>query len=321
MTRQLAGVVVTYYPDLQRLEATLARLGPELTPLVVVDNSDDPDVARAVESCCREAGALLLAMKSNIGIAAAQNWGIRESLQRNATHVLFLDDDSELTAGAPTALLAAFDSLRVTRPNVVAMGPRVKDRRTGEFLTFAWRGRHIRQLRTADDHDDFTDSAFLLGSGAVVVAEAFETVGLFREEYFIDHVDKEWGLRAGASGFASVVTSSVTLLHSLGDTPDRDASGSAALYTHRSPVRDYYLTRNAFLLFRDLDLPRIRFVGMFRLLAEQSVRKVAHPVHPGQRRAVLRGVADGLRGRSGPLGRAVTGKVGVERSPTRRGAS
>ncbi|MBY6437548.1 glycosyltransferase family 2 protein [Rhodococcus kroppenstedtii] len=297
----VTGVVVTYNPDLTLLEATLRRLSGVLAETVVVDNSDDPEAADRVARLCRSGSVTHLPSGGNVGIASAQNRAARHAIDAGAEYVLFLDDDSELTADAVRRLVDRAVGLRSGNSDALAFGPRVVDRRTRESLTYVWRGRHLVQLPAERDHTDPTVAAFLLGSGALVAAEAFTRVGWFRDDYFIDHVDKEWGLRAGAVGITCLVFPDIELDHSLGDVPERRPRTSAAFYTHRSAVRDYYLTRNACLMFRDLDLPVIQFVGMLRLLVESSVRKTVRPRHPGQRAAVVRGLWHGIIGIRGPM--------------------
>lgn len=292
---RVVGVVVTYRPDVEALCETVRRLSGVLSEVVLVDNSIDPELTAGIDGVHRNTGATLLRSPGNVGIAAAQNRGVRHALDGGADYVLFLDDDSDIGPDAVRELVARTVALREESPSVVASGPLVVDERTRETLTFVWRGRHLTQLRTVAQHSDPTVSAFLLSSGSLISSDAFSTVGAFREDYFIDHVDKEWGLRAGSAGATSVVFPSITLTHNLGDVPTATRRSGTAVYTHHSSARDYYLTRNACHLFRDLDLPQLRYVGMLRLLVESSIRKIVRPQHDGQRRAVLRGLWDGIR--------------------------
>jgi len=294
--KKVVGLLVTYNTPGDVLVRTLVRLAPQLSLLLVMDNSDSSDeVARAVTDA-QLFGVEYHSSRGNIGIAQAQNNGIARSLEVGADYVLFLDDDSLFPEGGVRQLLGDLNNERIALPLTVGIGPRIVDTRTGQVLAAVWEGRKIRPTNVTD----VTEVAYLVSSGALIDVHAFEKYGLFRSEYFIDHVDKEWGLRVGLRGGRFVVSPNATMSHQLGDEPTMSRSGNVR-YRHDSPTRDYYLTRNAIFVMRDLSLPVIKYVDMLRLLIDSSLRKILgrNRTMP-QRLAVVTGVVHGLRNRRGP---------------------
>lgn len=294
---RVVGVLVAYNTASELIIQTASRLAPQMFRLLVMDNSEDghPHLAGAL-SRAEIRDVEYHSSGGNVGIASAQNSGIARALELGADFVLFLDDDSGFPDGGVDGLVNDLLEERRLFPETAGIGPRVVDRRTGESLIAVWQGARIRPGQVTRT----TEVAYLIGSGALIDVLAFEKYGLFRGEYFIDHVDQEWGFRVGLQGGRLVVTASVTMFHELGDTPTKTRSGSVR-YTHDSATRDYYLTRNAVFVMRDLSFPPIRYADLLRVLTECSTRKIFGRSRTlTQRRAVIDGLADGIRNRRGP---------------------
>ena len=293
---KVIGLLVTYNTPGEALRLTVARLVPQLSRLLILDNSDRSTEVAEIFSATPLEGVEYRPSGGNIGIAEAQNNGIVRATELGADFVLFLDDDSSFPDGGVARLLKDLKEERINSPETVGIGPRIVDERTGQVLAPVWEGRKIRPGTVTA----ITEVAYLVSSGALVDVTAFEKYGLFKGEYFIDHVDKEWGLRVGLQGGRFVASSSATMSHQLGDAPTTSRSGNVR-YRHDSPIRDYYLTRNAIFVMRDLRFPPIKYVDMLRLLLDSSARKIfGRSRSTQQRRAVLLGLAHGLRNRRGP---------------------
>lgn len=294
---KVVGVLVAYNTDGEVIVRTARRLAPQMLRLLVMDNSDldHEQVSKSLAAAGIE-NVEHISCGGNVGIASAQNQGIARAVQLGAEYVLFLDDDSSFPEHGVNGLVHRLKEEGKLYPETAGVGPEIVDHRTGQALVAVWEGSRVRPGKVSQA----TEVAYLVSSGALIDVEAFEKFGLFKGDYFIDHVDKEWGLRVGLNGGRLVVTSDVTMVHQLGDTPTRTRSGSVR-YTHGSATRDYYLTRNAVLLMRDLNLPAAKYVDLVRLLGESSLRKIfGRGRTTAQRRAVLLGLGDGIRNRRGP---------------------
>ena len=78
----IAAVVVTYHPG--DVSALLAELAGQCDSVIAVDNGSDPAEVEALRKACDQAGATLLELGENLGIAAAQNRGIELAQSRAA---------------------------------------------------------------------------------------------------------------------------------------------------------------------------------------------------------------------------------------------
>jgi rhamnosyltransferase len=291
---RVVGVLVAYNTPAEVLRRTVTRLAPQLHRVLIMDNSDTSTGADFSKLGER---VEYISSNGNVGIAEAQNRGVQRAIELDASFVLFLDDDSSFPDSGVSTMLQDLAEERLIHPETVGIGPKVVDERSGQVLARVWENSRIRPGIV----DEITEVAFLVSSGALIAVDAFTRFGMFRNDYFIDHVDQEWGFRVGIEGARLVITPNVTMFHKLGDEPTLSRSGNVR-YTHASPIRDYYLTRNAILLMRDLKLPLRRYPGLLRLLIESSIRKVlGRSRSRAQRLAVLRGLAHGIRNRRGKL--------------------
>lgn len=287
---EVFAVIVTYGPDIPELERLLRRLVPELRRVVVTDNSG-PVEAGVVQAVVERSGAVYIRSGGNVGVATAQNRGMRFSVSEGATTVLLLDDDSSMDARDVQVLLAFLRRSRKSDPSVAAVGPRVIDRRTNEELNPVLHGTRV----VFEPVSEVSEAAFLLGSGTLIDVEALERHGYLRDEYFIDHVDKEWGYRVRTQGGTLLITPDVVLLHRLGEDPVlRD--GKWVNYVQSNPMRHYYMARNSLLLLRDVPLPPLARVRETVVVARFMLRRLLGNDQPHEvKRAVLKGLVDGLR--------------------------
>lgn len=291
----IIAVVVAFHPDIDALRDNLARLGPQVAQVWVIDNSEAPDCRRAIANMA----STQVAVESsgvNRGIAAALNTGVRNALQAGADAVLLLDQDS---APAPDMVARlCHDLLRASTDGspVAAIGPVQVDARTGArapFVRFGFPLNHKQHAAAGE----VVRCDFLITSGCLVPRAAFERVGAFDEALFIDNVDMEWSHRARALGWTLLGSGSASMQHRLGDRLARRPGGFAAVH---APTRLYYMMRNRVHLYRRpgtpgvwvaQDVPRLvlKLVGFSLFVAPRRANA----------RAMLAGIVDGLAGRLG----------------------
>ena len=72
-----------------------------------------------------------------------------------------------------------------------------------------------------------------------------------RSNYFIDHVDTEWCFRAKKAGYYLIGVPTSRLEHQLGDAVKKVWFFGFRHVMYHSPLRDYYMFRNTFLMLHD----------------------------------------------------------------------
>ncbi|HYH18104.1 MAG TPA: glycosyltransferase family 2 protein [Azospirillum sp.] len=293
----VAAVVVTYHPN-AAVTRTLAAALAQARWLVVVDNASPLDRLAPVETAVQAAGARadLLRNTENLGIAAAQNRGIAWARTLGARHILLLDQDSVPLPGMVAALLGALDSgVRVGMAvPVTADGGQRKPTR---FLTSVDGRRAIGQ---AVDQALLHHVLYAIASGSLIPVDVLDSVGPMREDFFIDFVDVEFGLRLRRAGWDIVAVRDAHLQHRLGAYEERRLFGRTIPVTHHSAQRRYTQYRNRVRTLRlygrvmpaflRAELPAI-LVDLLRLALFERGR-------PAKIAATVRGVLAALFGRA-----------------------
>lgn len=233
----VVAVVVTFHPRPEAGEGIAAAL-EQAERVVVVDNGSTEEELAAV-AALGDARVELLRNAANEGIAAAQNRGIRRAREQGAGFVLLLDQDSVAAPGMVAALRAACAAPGVGIAAAVAADAGQQKR--PQFLTSAdGRACVVRELADAV----LPNLCFAIASGSLVPAATFDRAGLMRDDFFIDWVDIEFGLRVRRAGLDIVAVRDARLRHRLGDYEERRLLGRIVPVTHHSAQRRYFQARN-----------------------------------------------------------------------------
>lgn len=300
--RAVFAVLVTYLPDINVLKEVLRSLAGQVERLLVIDNSPS-DFAGPLKGLVTHStthGAeriVLIANERNLGIAAAQNIGIRLAISSGASHILLVDQDTIFPPNATAELLQIETGLRSSgiRVGVVAPGfVNVHDRKTSptfiDHVGFFIRKRRPRQ--------DTVPISYAIASGMLVSADVFLDVGMMDESLFIDWVDIEWCLRAVSKGYRHYGTTHVVISHRLGDRTVRLLGQAIPV---RAPIRHYYMVRNALLLALHSHVPNFqqRIALAIRALKYLIVYPFIARPFIANARMVCRGLLHGLTNRRG----------------------
>ncbi|PRZ46251.1 rhamnosyltransferase [Paraburkholderia fungorum] len=183
---------------------------------------------------------------SNRGIATAINQGVEFLLKAGCHYALVFDQDSEpsslLLGDLPVALATAMSQ----HVKVALVGPAYEDVRLGGVAPFVRFG-YLRLRRVAPIGTQPLSVDFLITSGSCINLAAWDEIGPMDDDLFIDFVDLEWCVRARAKGYELLGVPTLRLAHELGGEPVRILGRP---YPSHSPLRHYYLFRNAVSLIK-----------------------------------------------------------------------
>jgi rhamnosyltransferase len=286
----VCAVIVTYRPD-GNIGTRIERVASEVAHVVVVDNGSEPGTVRSLQSAASRLGVELVLNESNRGVATALNQGVERARERGFAWALLLDHDTVVRAGISATLHSA--RAAHPRPERVAI--------VGSNYVETAHGRPF--IDRVPGAGAWVDTLIAITAGSLLSIAAFEDVGRFRDELFIDDVDTDFCLRLRARGYLVILATQVTMDQTIG----------AAHREHRflwrtvrplnySPLRWYYLMRNSVIVAREHRQVAPHWAGphvrahlkwaLKAVLFEQS--------RMAKLRAILRGSWDGLRGRLGP---------------------
>jgi rhamnosyltransferase len=309
----VSAIIVTFNPDLATFATLLSEIRPQVDRVVIVDNGSRLATTDALLELATFHRCMLKALGENLGIASAQNHGIDavsqcvEAGPANTHFALFLDHDSIPAGDMVQRLLRADARARARGERVGAVGPMTVDKRTGTSARFMKAGRFWLNREACASDSDEKSVDFLISSGTLVRFDVLRDVGGMNDGLFIDHVDTEWCLRALANGYRLYAACDARLLHSLGDEVFGVWSGRRREVFVHSPVRDYYAFRNSILLLRQVPMSFAwRAFLSIRLLAFLAFFGLCVAPRRERLRLMGRGLADGLRGRTGKLEQGVS---------------
>lgn len=295
-----ACITVSFNPDMELLRRQFAAL-PASSPKVLVDNASSPELVSQIEELVTATpNAHLLRNEKNLGLAAAINAGVEFVHARypDATFALLLDQDSEPQPGSIEALLAAFRRLEKEGREVGCVGPLLRDPDTGLthgfHLCTRWRWKRVYPSPGSSTP---ISCANLNGSGTLVPVSMFLQMGGLDEPLFIDHVDTEWGFRVIASGHTLWGIPNAVFDHRMGQASLRFWCFGWRIWPARSPIRHYFLFRNAVILMRRSYVPIVWKVwAVLKLSLTMLVHLAFDTSRWEQVRQMVKGIRQGIAG-------------------------
>lgn len=293
----VVAVIVLYNPDIPLLDRLLRSVIGQVEKIFVIDNTPGSAADSSIFFDQYKNDILYVPLGENKGIAAAQNIGIRKGMDANCSHVLLLDQDSALSTDMVKKLLLAESELLRTGQKVAAIGPLFIDEKTDK-RSFAIRRIFLGVKRISIDahcHKPL-QTDHLIASGALIRTTVFRSIGVMRDDLFIDWVDIEWCMRAQYSGYTSYIIPDAVMRHSIGDGNVRILGKDINLH---SDLRNYYMIRNATYLLRLKSMRRWRVVTAIKV-AKYILFYSLYSAHRWKTTTLLlRAFADGVTGRLG----------------------
>lgn len=170
----------------------------------------------------------------NAGIAKRLNEGAAMAAKQQFDWLLTMDQDSKFSEDAISSYLNCFFQ-NTSKENTAMFGTRYS--RIKNISSGTCHPREIHELIT---------------SGTLLNLKAFEKIGVFDENLFIDSVDHDYSIRAKINGFSVIEFSNIYTLHEVGKQVYRSSVKTLFLLKKikaiHSPLRCYYMYRNLLYL-------------------------------------------------------------------------
>ena len=257
------AVIVTYNPDDILLMQQYESIVNQVSGIIYVDNnSQNLSLPTNTRVFCIKNG-------KNEGLGKAQNQGIIFAKQKGATHILLLDQDSVASSNMVQVLLSTEETFRNRGVAVGLIGPKIRDvlsQPPKDMDAIIFQGMRIVRKPI---NQEVLSVSYCIASGSLIHMEAFDKVGLIKEELFIDAMDVEWCLRAKSMGYEILMTPMAHLEHRLGN-------GRNDKITLHSPMREYYICRNNIILTSYSYIPIGYRIRKFLLIPARIIYSLFH---------------------------------------------
>jgi GT2 family glycosyltransferase len=256
MSRPKVFVILLHLRDIDGLQECLASLGGvsygNFEVILVHNGLPNAELEKKVSGFSGPPLEIIYAGE-NTGFAKGNNIGIRRALNRGADYVLLLNDDTVVSRNFLDILVAEAEKDPLTGmlgPEVLYYGDRERisfmgakfDQAAGTF-SFP----HADELCSALTVPSPVESDYVTGCALLVKKSLLEKIGLLDERFFLYWEDSDWGLRAAAAGFRSLVVPAAKIWHKI----------SVSSGGNDSPLKIYHKTKSH-LLFAQLHSPRAK---------------------------------------------------------------
>lgn len=236
---RILAIIILYNPDWIRVETIIKELSLSHVDVLLVDNSP-LETTRVITSA---ETVIYHSMGGNVGIAAAQSYGMQYAIDHGYDYIFHFDQDSSVTHKLIEGLLYEWETIQKYDSHVIAIGPSAFNRDSKQYIN-----TENYQETVSIEGTDYYKTDMLMSSGSMVSVEGIKQVGLMRDVLFIDNVDFEWSWRAVYKfGRSCYISSKCVLEHQLGEG-DKKILGRNAHIT--PPFRIYYLFRNYIYLLK-----------------------------------------------------------------------
>lgn len=293
----IACVIVTYNPDFFLLQKLINQLLKATRSVYIVDNYYSAPVSRRIRNLISENHLSLIPCIQNLGIAKAFNLGIEAAKKDSHPWVMLFDQDSVPQDGLIEEMEMAAKRIQSEGEQVAAIGPRLYDPRSKQFLKFAFLKWGIwKKVGCEHGNQSFIPCEFINASGSLIFLDLWQKIGPFRDELFIDHVETEWYMRIRGMAFKCYGYCSRSYLeHHMGDDVCRYWLGKWRWMPHRSPQRHYTIVRNALWLWRyDYTPMSWKINSLVKVIFTLLYFSIFDGARKDQFRYIMRGIRDGV---------------------------
>ena len=239
-TSEICAIITTCRPD-EGLADRVERLRSQVGLAVIVDDGGREENVELLRGWFIHLVDVVLHHNTmNVGIAKSLNEGISIANRKGFRWVLTLDDD---TIAEPDLVE------NLTKMWRLAAG---QDKRAIAIMGMAYTETNMgkRQSYPARSHI-LEEKRGIITSGSLMSLDAYDVIGAFRDEFFIDSVDYDYCLRARAKGFRVIGVCQVGMSHALGNSRRFRIGPFTLETTNHDPIRRYYAYRNSTVLLRE----------------------------------------------------------------------
>lgn len=194
----------------------------QVDKVYVIDNSEQQDL-QLLSKINEISNSDYIHNGGNKGVANALNTACIAAIRDGYSYILTMDDDSQATEGM------------------------IKQMR--EFLAQREDRGSIGILCAQSDPNLFDDRVkqiwYTITAGSLVNLKAYDNVGPFQDDLFIDAVDHEFCFRLYRQGYKIVTINYLRISHSIGAFKNLSFFGYKIYsWSSHSPLRNYYMLRN-----------------------------------------------------------------------------
>lgn len=229
MDNKIGACIVTYNPDIERLQENICAIKPQVLEVCIVDN--DSNNVELIEKLCKKSNICLLKNERNEGMGYALNRGARYIQSRGGGYLLTLDQDS------------------VVSPSIIDSYINYIDLEGVASITSLRKDRDFTPKQESSS-EGYLEVSKCITSGNLINLDIWREIGGFNEKLFIDMVDTEFCYRVRRAGYKIICINKYCMVHELGNAFHVRFLGRDRTVLNHNAFRRYYIFRNTVYMLR-----------------------------------------------------------------------
>lgn len=238
--KKIPATVIWYNPDTENIENIKTYID-YVEKVYIIDNSMNNN--KKLCSSLNSNKIEYVYNKKNLGIAKALNLACEKAISDGFKWILTMDQDSSFSSNDINEYFKSFDN--------------IEKKNTGIFSPKHILKNDINKIR---DDKKFLEIDCVMTSGNLLNLSAWEKVGKFDENLFIDEVDSEICFRMIENDYKVIQMNRIKMFHELGSLEKRNFFIKKISVLNHNYIRKYYIMRNKFYMFKKYKKYRIRYV-------------------------------------------------------------
>lgn len=236
----ICAIIVTYHPDALFHERVLA-ISTQVGNVIIVDNGSNNNAIKMLQEINQTQSISIIFNNENLGIARALNIGISLARINGYQFAILFDQDSEANKDLAINLCKIYS----THPNTEKIAL------IGTNYNNVLKSSGKNPIQRLNSGNEWNEVKRVITSGSLLSLAAYDKIGPFREDFFIDLVDIEYCMRARKFGYIILKSNMVLMSHSIGYPSKHLLLGKTIWATNHAPIRRYYYARNYVAIQRE----------------------------------------------------------------------
>ncbi len=283
--KKILAAIVTYNPDLERLQKNINAIEPQVEHLIIVDNgSKNINLISRIKGECK-IKIDLIENKENIGIASALNQALDYAYKNNFDWILTLDQDSICDINMISEMKSQYE--KEDNKKIALIAPNILD----ENIT----------LKPKDIKEGIEYTGPVITSGSLTKTNIAKNIGGFVDKLFIDQVDFDFCLRLKDSGADILKVNRAIIYHQLGEISEHKLFGKTITTTNHSPIRRYYYYRNLVYMYEHHKENHKEWINLEIKHAIKNIPRIIlfEKNKTDQIKSITKGILDAKKGKYG----------------------
>ncbi len=247
----ICAIVVTYNSGRTYI-ANFVAIKDQVDKIIIVDNGSGEETKSSLKNLGRENKDKLEVIYNpeNLGLAKAQNYGIKRALAEGYDWIMLLDDDSQAMSDMALEMMQGYFANPV-KAKIGIIAPYIEEQSVAKTQCGLVQYGGIFFKKIPVKNIVYVNGIlYAIASGSMIKRPVLQEIGMMREDFFIDFIDLEYTSRAISRGWKIMVAGKAILKHRIGNRTTHDFFGLKFVTSNQSAERKRMSSSNRSVFWR-----------------------------------------------------------------------